>query len=302
MSIKGASPARVAVIGLGTMGIAIARLFQDHGLDVHAFDTRASGAESLPASAGTNLRVCPSIRECVENADFVFEAVSEDLAVKESVLREVSRWATAIIASNTSTFMPSVLAAFVDRPERLLVAHFFNPADVVPLVEVVPHAGTSIEAREAVERLLRDAGKKVVLLEKECVGFVANRLQAAVLRESLSLIEEGVLSPEDLDEVVKSALAPRWAIAGPIGVADLGGLDVFAAVCAQIFPDLSAAKEPSRLLTSLVGAGRIGAKTGSGFYSHTDQSTQESLERIARLFSVLTHDDPPTPDIPGGNS
>ncbi|MEV4669003.1 3-hydroxyacyl-CoA dehydrogenase family protein [Microbacterium sp. LWO12-1.2] len=302
MSTTGASPAEVAVIGLGTMGIALARLFHDHGLDVRVFDTRVSEAASLPASLGTNLRVCASIRECVENAGFVFEAVSEDPAVKESVLREVSRWTTGIIASNTSTFMPRVLAAFVDRPENLLIAHFFNPADVVPLVEVVPHEGTSIEARRAVEQMLRDAGKKVVLLEKERVGFVANRLQAAVLRESLSLIEQGVVSAEDIDEVVRSALAPRWAVAGPIGVADLGGLDVFAAVCTQIFPDLSVADEPSHLLTSLVGAGRVGAKTGSGFYPHTDQGTRASVERIARLFSSLEPDGPTTPEHPGGIS
>ncbi|TQL81615.1 3-hydroxyacyl-CoA dehydrogenase family protein [Microbacterium saperdae] len=293
-------PTRVAVVGLGTMGIAIARLFENHGHEIRVFDTRVQAADPPAPLAGMRLQICTTIRECVQDADFVFEAVSEDLAVKESVLREVSRWTAGIIASNTSTFMPRVLAAFVARPENLLVAHFFNPADVVPLVEVVPHAGTAIEARRAIERLLRDAGKKVVLLEKECVGFVANRLQAAVLRESLSLIEQGVVSAEDLDEVVRSALAPRWAIAGPLGVADLGGLDVFVAVCTQIFPDLSAAQEPSPLLTSLVDSGRIGAKAGSGFYPHSDQSARESMERIAGLFASLAHADPTTPERPGG--
>jgi 3-hydroxybutyryl-CoA dehydrogenase len=300
----GASTTRVAVIGLGTMGIGIARLFGAQGLDVRVFDPRPSAAEALISDPGLNLKICETLRECVVNADFVFEAVSEDLAIKESVLREVSRWTEGIVASNTSTFMPHLLASFVERPENLLVAHFFNPADIVPLVEVVPHEHTSIETRLAVQQVLRDAGKKVVLLEKERVGFVANRLQAAVLRESLSLIEQGVVSPEDLDEVVRSSLAPRWAVAGPIGIADLGGLDVFVAVCTQIFPDLATDHEPSDLLTSMVEAGRTGVKVGQGFYPHTDQTAEESVARIARLFSFLESDDNATTTRvqPGGSS
>ncbi len=301
---NGTSLTRVAVVGLGTMGLGIARLFGARGVDVRVFDPRSSAVEALTSDAGTDVQVCETIRECVENAHVVFKAVSEDLGVKESVLREASRWTAGIVASNTSTFMPHLLASFVSRPENLLVAHFFNPADVVPLVEVVPHEHTSLETRLAVKTLLRDAGKRVVVLEKERIGFVANRLQAAVLRESLSLIEQGVVFPEDLDEVIRSSLAPRWAVAGPIGVADLGGLDVFVAVCTQIFPDRSTAREPSTLLTSLVEAGRTGTKAGAGFYSHTDHSAQESIARIDRLFPYIERGDSATPthERPGGSS
>lgn len=275
---------RMAVVGLGTMGRAIARTLSSHGFDVRGFDP-------VGVDAGEDFRASASMHECVHDADIVFEAVPEALDVKEAVLREISRSNVGIIASNTSTFMPRVLAEFVDRPDRLLVAHFFNPADVVPLVELVPHDRTSSDATTTVAQVLRAAGKKVVLLEKERIGFVANRLQAAILRESLHLIDDGVVSAEDLDEVVRNSLAPRWSIAGPIGVADLGGLDVFTAVCAQIFPDLSGVRHPSPSIISRVEAGRLGAKTGEGFYRHTEAGTADALERMARLFAMLGTDE-----------
>lgn len=277
------SSPRIAVVGLGTMGRAIARTLSTHGFDVRGYDPSGARAD---AGAVT----CTTFQDCVEEADLVFEAVPEDLAVKEAVLRKISGSTVGIIASNTSTFMPRVLAEFVDRPERLLVAHFFNPADVVPLVELVPHRGTAADATDAVARVLRAAGKKVVRLDKEQIGFVANRLQAAILRESLHLIDEGVVSAADLDEVVRSSLAPRWSIAGPIGVADLGGLDVFAAVCAQIFPDLADDTQPSSSIRSHVDAGRLGAKSGEGFYRHTQAGTTAVLDRMTRLFADLDID------------
>ncbi|WP_054686522.1 3-hydroxyacyl-CoA dehydrogenase family protein [Microbacterium sp. No. 7] len=278
---------RAAVIGLGTMGRGIARALLAAGGTVSAYDPTPLTAAYMRDHGLAELQMHPSAEESVSDAHIVFEAVFEDLEVKERVLRVVSEAsADAVIASNTSTFRPSVLAPFVRRPERLLIAHFFNPPDVVPLVEVVPHAGTDPAAVDIVVGLMRRLGKRPVLLRTETTGFVANRLQAAMLRESLALIEAGVADAEAVDEVVMSALAPRWAIAGPIGVADLGGLDVFAALCAEIFPTLDNSEVPSDVLLDLVAAGRLGAKSGRGFYAHSSRSVRVAAQRMAWVFAM----------------
>lgn len=274
-----------AVIGLGTMGSGIARLLLAHGATVRGFDAHANAGALGADDRLAGLELAESLSDAVRGADVVFEAVFEDIDVKEAVLGEIGRSTDSVIASNTSTFVPTRLARFVREPGRLLVAHFFNPSDVIPLVEVVPHAGTSRDLPDQMAELLRAVGKRPVVLRRERPGFVANRLQAAILRESLALVEEGVVTPDGIDEVVRSALAPRWSVAGPIGVADLGGLDVFLAVCSEIFPTLADASAPSSLLVDAVEAGRLGAKTGRGFYPHTPESVQRAADAMAHLFA-----------------
>lgn len=280
------STTTAAVVGLGTMGRGIARLLRANGLEVVAVD-REPLTPATAASWGLDeVRLASSIAECVDGADIVFEAVFEDLDVKEEVLREISTATDAVIASNTSTFVPSVLAEFCVSPERLLVAHFFNPSDVVPLVEVVPHARSDEAITRGVAALLERMGKVAVVVRAERIGFVANRLQAAILREALSLVEEGVVSASGLDDVVRSGLAPRWAVAGPIGVADLGGLDIFATVCAEIFPTLNNAVVAPDILVEHVEAGELGAKSGRGFYRHDTNATRRAASAMAWMFSL----------------
>ncbi|GAA1999430.1 3-hydroxybutyryl-CoA dehydrogenase [Microbacterium ulmi] len=278
---------RTAVVGLGTMGRGIARMLSAAGATVSAFDPAVRTAVDLRQDGISGPEVGASLEACVADADIVFEAVFEDLDVKERVLRAISATSPgAVIASNTSTFRPTTLASFVDRPERLLVAHFFNPADLIPLVEIVPHAATDGAIAADVVDLMRKLGKRPVLLQAETSGFVANRLQAAMLRESLALIEAGVIDAAGIDAVVMSALAPRWTVAGPIGVADQGGLDIFAAVCAEIFPTLDNAEVPPDVLLNLVAAGRLGEKGGSGFYEHTAESAQAARQRLVAMLAI----------------
>lgn len=276
---------RAAVIGLGTMGLSIARLLRANHVTVAVYDERAFSASVIESEGVSGVEPSISIAECVVDADIVFEAVFEDLDVKARVLREISESTRAVIASNTSTFPPSTLAQAVQRPERFLVAHFFNPADVIPLVEVVPCRQTERYVVADLCATLIEWGKHPVTLAKERVGFVANRLQAAILRESLSLVEDGVVTAEELDDVVINALAPRWSAFGPLGVADLGGLDVFSAVCAQIFPTLSNATTPSEVLLDRISTGELGAKSGVGFYKHTAASTRAAAHTMSDMFT-----------------
>ncbi|MGY0390609.1 3-hydroxyacyl-CoA dehydrogenase family protein [Nocardioides sp. WG-D5] len=278
----------VGIVGLGTMGLALARLFTSQGFDVRGFDTRnnAVSRETHPWSSRDNFTVSSSIAECVRDADLVIEAVAETLEAKRSVLAEISSHTDGIIASNTSTFIPSVLAQWVRTPERFLIAHFFNPPQLVPLVEIVPGPETIPSVTDKVHTLLGSMGRHPVLLEAECPGFVANRLQAALLREALALVDAGIASPRAIDDVVETGLAPRWAAAGPIGVADLGGLDIFERVCAELFPVLSNSAEPSPRLRSLVRSGDLGAKTGQGFYEHHPEQDAQTFGTMQRHFEL----------------
>ncbi|SFR91420.1 3-hydroxybutyryl-CoA dehydrogenase [Microbacterium sp. cf046] len=278
----------VGIAGLGTMGLALAELFVSQNIEVRGFDPRrdAIASDEHPWSLRDNFSLSSSLGDCVRDVDLAIEAVVEDVDVKNSVLAEIALHTEGIIASNTSTFMPSVLAPSVRNPERFLVAHFFNPPQLVPLVEIVPGPATSTSATAQVVDLLSAMGRHPVLLQKECPGFVANRLQAAILREALALVDAGIASPGAIDDIVKSGLAPRWAAAGPIGVADLGGLDIWARVSALLFPLLSNTAEPSARLSSLTTQGHLGSKTGQGFYEHdpkTDAMTFRDMERHFEL-------------------
>ncbi|KQR39336.1 hypothetical protein ASF80_07930 [Microbacterium sp. Leaf159] len=274
-------------MGLGTMGSGIVRLLARSGIIVRGYDPQPVAGDRLTDEGLASFTTTTSIEDCVHGADIVFEAVHETLEAKAPVLRSISAATNGVIASNTSTLMPSTMTGFVDRPERFLVAHFFNPPEIVPLVEVIPAPETSEEVKEQIMEILRHLGSTPVLLDREYPGFVANRLQAAILREALHLVEEGIVSPENLDEVVRTGLGPRWSVAGPIGVADLGGLDIFERVCAELFPRLSNASQPPEALTERVAEGDLGAKSGRGFYRHTKEADGEHFDQMAALFAQL---------------
>lgn len=265
---------RVAVLGGGLMGSGIAALAAEHGWEVRVFDTRTT-----PSTTHDRLGAA------VENVDWVVEAATESLPVKLELLTaaEAACPRDAVISSTTSTFLPSALEGAVAGTERFLLTHFFRPAELVPLVEVVAVARTDPDVTARVLRWLTELGKEPIRLARETPGMVANRLQAAVLREALHLVDEGVVTVEDVDRIVRASIGPRWAVAGPLLVADLGGLDVFAAVCANLFPFLSDATGVPELLARHVAAGEYGAKTGAGLY-RDEEAWRSAAIRIDRAW------------------
>jgi 3-hydroxybutyryl-CoA dehydrogenase len=287
---SGLAGLRVAVLGAGTMGSRIAAMLVRCDAGVALYDVDLVRAQdvvrTLQASAGTVVAGA-SLAAAVEGAHVVVEAASENLEVKHALLAEVQAAnPSAVIASNTSTFEPSVLAAPLPHPERLAVAHFFNPADVVPLVELVPGERTAPTVLSFLHDVLVALGKRPVVLRQEVPGFVANRLQAAVLREALALVERGVVTVDDLDEIVRSGLGPRWAVAGPIRVADLGGLDIFRALCDRLFPTLSNAGAAPPSLALRAERGDLGHKSGSGYYEYGAPGTQRWPELVEAAFAA----------------
>lgn len=290
----------ISVVGAGLMGHGIAQEFAVAGFDVRLHDRSDELLHSAVANVRANLerlgfdasridaalqRIAPSPRldEVVAEADLVIEAVFENLALKHELLRSLERLCppVAILASNTSSFMPSRLAEVLARPERLLITHYFNPPYLIPLVEVVPSPRTDPAHVAVVSQLLESIGKKPVLVRKEATGFVANRLQLALYREALSIVDQGIADPETVDQAVRYGFGRRLAAAGPIEVFDLAGLDTILAVAGQIVPDLSSSAAVPESLKSHVQDGHLGVKSGRGFHEWTPERAEELRRRLA---------------------
>ena len=224
-----------AVVGAGTIGLSWAALFAARGLDVRLQDPRADLPDLLAATVaelepllgpfGARVAVVPDLEAAVTGADVVQENGPEVLELKQDLFArlEAAAPAAALLLSSTSGLMPSEMAARMHDPGRLVVGHPFNPPHVVPLVEVVPGPRTPEATVRAAAEFYRSLGKVPVVLRKEVGGFVANRLQSALFRESVSLVLDGVVTPEELDQVVTESVGVRWATAGPFESYHLGG-------------------------------------------------------------------------------
>jgi 3-hydroxybutyryl-CoA dehydrogenase len=213
------------------------------------------------------------MKQGVMDADLVFEAVPERLYVKESVFRNLEQYCkpTAVFASNTSGLSINALAALTKRPERFVGTHFFMPAHLVPLVEVIRTDSTLEDVSASVVKFLADMGKTPVLVNKDIAGFIGNRLQHALAREAMSLVQKGVASAEDVDRVVKTSLAVRLLFTGPMEQRDFNGLDTHLAIAEYLYPDLEDSHTPLDILTQKVRAGNYGIKSGKGFFDWTDK-------------------------------
>ena len=275
----------VAVLGAGVMGAGIARVFSRAGHAVRVFDVDPVAAARAAESAGASAH--GSVEAAVDGATIVLEAAPERLDVKRALLAQVEAAnADAVIASNTSSIAPDALAAGMRDPSRLVIAHFFNPADTVPLVEVVPGPATPTATVERMVALLDAAGKTAVPLAEQVEGFIANRLQAALYREAMHLVERGIATPEQVDQAVTAGLGPRWALAGPFEIMDLGGLDVWRSVMDGILPTLGDATAAPAMLRERAERGDLGAKTGEGFLPRGADAPARFAARLAALIEA----------------
>ena len=301
----------IAILGAGTMGHGIAQVFAVHGHPVRLYDPSAAALEAAPQrirrglepflklglhtprDAGRcleNLTLCRGLQDACRGAHVIVEAAPEDLGLKQALLTsaQAAAEADALLCSNSSALSVTAMAHGLQRPERLVGTHFWNPPAVIPCVEIVRGEKTSDRSVDEARALVAAAGKEPVLVRREVPGFLGNRLQHALQREALNLVEQGIASPEDVDRVVKYGFGLRYALMGPLERADLGGLDVTYAVQQTVLPDLDSRTSPSELLRRRVLAGELGAKSGRGFYDWApDQKERLQARRDLALLEII---------------
>jgi 3-hydroxybutyryl-CoA dehydrogenase len=307
---------QIAVVGAGLMGHGIALEFAAHGFPVTLHDQSESQLAQSPARIAEGLdrlaaagRISTAaaaeapalitstsdLRSAIAGADLVIEAVTENLDVKRAVFRELDAWAPphAILASNSSTFMPSLMAAATTRPAQVIVAHYFNPPHLLPLVELVRGAQTSDHTVETLRALYLSIGKSPAVVQKEAPGFVGNRLQMALLREALAIVEAGIATPQDVDTIIKTGFGRRLSVAGVFEVFDAAGLDVTLAVAEQLFPEIDRSTTISSFLRDKVARGDLGQKTGKGIYDWPPEKAAALRARIGAALAAIARLDEP---------
>jgi 3-hydroxybutyryl-CoA dehydrogenase len=300
----------VAVLGAGIMGRSIAQLFALAGFDTHLYDIKVEILEQAKQMICENLTLLTEesliigsdkqqalqritwttdLEEAVQDVQFIIEAVPEILELKLNLFKQIEQFTSSdtIIASNTSTIMLSQMMEGIQEQDRFIITHFFNPANFVPLVEVVKNDQTSNEVINTTLNLMTRIGKTPVLLKKEIPGFIANRLQAAVVREAFHLLNEGVAEAKDIDTAITSGPGFRWAFIGPLETADFGGLDTWKRVMENLAPELDKTENAPQVLTNLVDKGDLGTKSGQGIYSYIDKNVSEKIKERDRNFIEL---------------
>lgn len=216
--------------------------------------------------------------EYISSADFVIEAVFEDMQVKQETFAKLEARCRrdTIFCTNSSVMSPSQISEKLQYRERFVGTHFWNPGHLIPLVEVVKSDASSDETAQTVMDVLRSVGKKPVLCKKDVPGFIANRMQHALWREAISIVENGIADAATVDEAVRYSFGLRLPQLGPMENADMVGTDLTYNIHDYILKDLEDSHEPSRMLAELKEEGKIGFKTGEGFQKWTQEQAAES--------------------------
>lgn len=300
----------IAVIGAGLMGHGIALTLARAGHAVSISDPHAPTLASCVSrisdsmlamgchddeieQATARIRTHGVLEEAVQNADVVFEAAPEKLSLKRAIFKQIESAApeNTILASNTSVIQITRIMQDLSLRERALGTHWWNPPHMIPLVEVIKTEWTDQSVSQSMMTLLQQVGKTPVMVEKDVPGFIGNRLQHALWREAISLVENGICDAAAVDTVIKSSFGRRLAVLGPLENADLVGTDLTLDIHENVLFDLESRRAPSPYLKQLINEGRLGMKAGSGFHSWTDELIQATRERVAthlhRLEGIL---------------
>lgn len=287
---------KIGIAGAGTMGYSMADIFAGYGYDVTLWNHRAVTLEKAKAHISAKSRQLITYTtelKDIADCDLIVENVTEDLTIKDQFYKQLSQVVDdhTIIATNTSGLSINRLAENVKNPERFLGMHWFNPPTMILLIEIIKNDQTRDEVAGAVREVALSIDKKPVIVNKDVLGFAANRIQLAVVREALSLVESGVVSQEGIDDVMKYGLGFRWACIGPLETLDFGGLDTFYHVADYLIPDLEDSHQIPKLLAEHYEKGDLGVKTQKGFYDYSNgkdvEATKARDEKLSKLFNAL---------------
>lgn len=289
---------KIMIYGAGMMGHAIGQAFVQGGYEVVLYgrsEQRLAGAVSkiernlkeLAAGGHFDLKdVTPALSkisistdllEAVGHADVVIESVLEDLTLKQTVFSKLDALCPpeTILASNTSSIIPSKLAASLNHPERVLVAHFFNPPYLMPLVEVVKGKKTTDEAATAIYMLMKKIGKSPIMVNREVLGFIGNRLQMALFREAAYLVDQGIASPQDVDLAVTESFGRRLPFAGPFRYFEyIDGWEQVLQIEKYLRHNLDNSPGSAKVIQDMVRTNQLGMKSGKGFYNWSPEETE----------------------------
>lgn len=304
---------KIVVAGAGTMGSSMAQIFARYRYEVTLYNHRQATLDKAKERITENVKTLVETKElkeeeaqsllaslsytidtdCFKDCDLVVENLAEVLDIKSAFYAQISELVRpdTIVATNTSGLSINKLGSFVKDPSRFLGMHWFNPPHLVPLIEIIKGDTTTDDAAQTIYDLSLAVGKKPVIVQKDVPGFAGNRIQFAILREALDMVEKGIISPEGIDAVMKYGLGFRYACLGPLEVADFGGLDTFYHISEYLMKDLCDSKEPPALLKQHFENQEYGVKSEKGFYDYHDgkaaEATQKRDERFLKLFHAL---------------
>jgi 3-hydroxybutyryl-CoA dehydrogenase len=308
----------VAVIGTGTMAAGIAAGFISHSIPVailgrskeksgdclkkaiqlavkiglHGENASLDMTSIEAAQVSTTMESWEAWDECF----WIIETVAENLELKKQIFAYLDGKVPAHIpiGSNSSGFPITKISADLKSANRMMGAHYFMPAEVVPLVEIVMGEKTESAFAEKVCQIYKDIDKKPVLVKKDIPGFLANRIQHALMREALSLVQEGIASPEDIDDAVRYSFGFRYAAVGPMTQKEISGWDGMANAAKEIYPSLSNITTLPPKVVQLMKDGKTGMKAGEGFRKWTPEEIQQTSnsysKRLKAAFDVLNMD------------
>ena len=294
---------RIAIIGAGLMGHGIAQIFAINGHPVSLLDmtdellakavanVRANltllakngiGKQENVEGAVARIKITRDLKEALSGARFVVEAVAEQLELKQKLFQEMDEICSedAILATNTSVISITEIAARAKGRKRIVGTHFWNPPYLIPLVEVVPGSDTSPRTVDSTYDLLKSVGKHPVKVKKDVPGFVGNRLQHALWREAISIVDQGIADAATVDEVIRNSFGIRLPVLGPLETADMVGLDLTLQIHNYILKYIERSTEPAPILKQKVEKGELGFKTGRGFQEWDQESIQRSRSQL----------------------
>ena len=309
MSLKEKKECIVSVVGAGTMGLCIAQYFAMRGHRVYLYNRTIENLDKAMKRIEDNMhtlckmdyineeeipsvmnRIIPegNLEVAVKDADYIVENVAEKVDVKKAVYEQIDKYAKAdaIIGSDTSS-MDIFKFVNISNPGRLLITHFFNPAYVMPLVEVVKGPETSNDVVEEIKEFLEENGKKVAVLNGVIPGFIINRITSAISREASYMVEKGYTTFEDVDKAIVATYGPRFPFEGPCQLGDFVGLDVSAYVFNNIFPTLSTAQETSPVILNMISQGKLGVKTGEGLCGKYENPVEAYQKRDSNVIKMV---------------
>ena len=304
---------KIGSAGAGLMGASMSQIFAKFGYDVTVYDAfpaalekgkalvevnQKTQVESGEATTADAARILAALKftdnmNALADCDIIIESIIENLEIKQDFWAKLSRTVRpdCILTTNTSGISINAIAKDIVGKHRFLGMHWMNPAHLIPCIEIIRGDETDDASTDAVIALAHAVGKKTTVCKKDVPGFILNRLQLAILRESIALVEQGIANVEDVDACMKYGLGFRYAAFGPFEVVDFGGIDTFHHIASYLNKELCRETDVQKLLDDHYAAGEFGVKSGKGFYDYANGKDKEALqnrdEKFVKIYKAL---------------